>query len=61
MAFPERVPLHKVPRRALEVVSRRFREGKRIEWLERDPRVVAQEKAARRKSNGHRAPVTADV
>ena len=40
-AFPESVPLHRIPATALEVVSRRFREGKRIEWLERDPREVA--------------------
>lgn len=39
--FPARVPLHRIPKRFVEVVSRRFREGKRIEWLDQDPRVVA--------------------
>lgn len=41
VAFPVHVPFYRVPAQALEVVSRRFREGKRIEWLERDPREVA--------------------
>ena len=44
VAFPESVPLHRIPQTALEVVSRRFREGKRIEWLERDPREVAMKR-----------------
>ncbi len=40
LAYPAQVPLHKVPARALEVVSRRFREGKTIEWLSSDPRMT---------------------
>ncbi|MCA9573937.1 MAG: hypothetical protein H6726_05565 [Sandaracinaceae bacterium] len=61
VAFPEQVPLHLVPQRALAVVSRRFREGKRIEWLEADPRVVALRKAAARDGRASAAPFAARV
>lgn len=44
--FPEQVPLHRMPQRLAQVLSRRFREGKRIEWLERDPRLDAIARAA---------------
>ncbi len=48
--FPEHVPLHRVPKRFVEVISRRFREGKRIEWLDQDPRVVAMARDSMRRS-----------
>ena len=45
-AYPAEVPLHEVPARAATVFSRRFREGKTIEWLHRDPRYANRGAAA---------------
>jgi len=50
--FPAHVPLRRVPKRLVEVVSRRFREGKRIEWLDQDPRKVAMERDSRKREGG---------